>query len=160
MCLRSRRFEPLRKTNVGCKWPNCVSQASIPSDQEQHEAPPYQSHSSNAPTAPKTLRQHVLLVEDNLINQKIVYRKLKSKGYSVTTANDGKEAAELIVGAPKPSTGDKSAFDICLMDMEMPRMDGNTATKTIRELERQDQIEYIPILGVTANVRSGQQSEM
>jgi CheY-like chemotaxis protein len=106
------------------------------------------------------LRQHVLLVEDNLVNQKIVCRKLKSKGYDVTTAKDGKEAVDLVSGAPKPSIGDKSAFDICLMDMEMPRMDGNTATKTIRELERHDQIEHIPILGVTANVRSVQQSEM
>lgn len=46
------------------------------------------------------------------------------------------------------------------MDMEMPRMDGNAATKMIRELEREGVIEYTPILGVTANVRSGQQDEM
>ena len=146
--------------NVGCKRPNLRSQAPIPSDQKQLRASPNQAHSSEAPAAPQTLRQHVLLVEDNLINQKIVCRKLKSKGYDVTTASDGKEAVDLVVRAPKPSTGDKLAFDICLMDMEMPRMDGNTATKAIRELEKQDQIEYIPILGVTANVRSGQQSEM
>lgn len=87
-------------------------------------------------------------------------RKLKSKGYEVTTANDGKEAVDLVTSAPEPSTGDNSAFHICLMDMEMPRMDGNSATKAIRELEKQGKIEYIPILGVTANVRSGQQSEM
>ncbi|KAL1581741.1 hypothetical protein WHR41_09503 [Cladosporium halotolerans] len=104
--------------------------------------------------------QHVLLVEDNLINQQIVCRKLKAKGYVVTTANDGKEAIDLATSAPKLSTGDEAAFDICLMDMEMPRMDGNAATKAIRELERKGAIEYLPILGVTANVRSEQQDKM
>jgi CheY-like chemotaxis protein len=66
----------------------------------------------------------------------------------------------LVIKAPGLSTGDSPAFDICLMDMEMPRMDGNSATKAIREREKQDQPDYLPILGVTANVRSGQQSEM
>lgn len=160
ICPTSRRFASDPKTNVGCKWPNYQLQAPIPSDQEQHEAPLNQARSIYAPTASQTLRRHVLLVEDNLINQKIVCRKLKSKGYDVTTANDGQEAMEMVVRAPRFSNGNRSAFDICLMDMEMPRMDGNVATKAIRELERQDQAEYMPILGVTANVRSGQQSEM
>jgi CheY-like chemotaxis protein len=46
------------------------------------------------------------------------------------------------------------------MDMEMPVMDGNTATKMIRGFEKQGRIEHIPILGVTANVRLDQQTEM
>lgn len=103
---------------------------------------------------------HLLLVEDNIVNQKVVLRKLEHKGYSVTVANNGREAVEILKSAPKPSTGDKQAFRICLMDMEMPMMDGNTATKVIRELELQGKIEHIPILGVTANVRDEQQAEM
>jgi CheY-like chemotaxis protein len=103
---------------------------------------------------------HVLLVEDNIINQKIVVRKLESRGYVVTAANNGKEAVELVERAPGLSTGDKRAFNICLMDMEMPVMDGNSATKMIREFEKQGRIEHIPILGVTANVRLEQQAEM
>jgi CheY-like chemotaxis protein len=144
---------------------NCLtsSQAPIPSepDQKQREVPIDQAHSSNAPNAPQTPRpRHVLLVEDNFINRKIVCRKLQNKGYDVTTANDGQEALEMVIEAPGLSTGDSSAFDICLMDMEMPRMDGNAATRAIREREKQNQTDYLPILGVTANVRSGQQSEM
>lgn len=131
----------------------CPSQSPDPAD--QHEA-----RSSPSPTSSHNHQQHVLLVEDNLINQKIVCRKLKAKGYAVTTANDGKEAVELVTSTSNLSTGDEAALDICLMDMEMPRMDGNAATKAIRELERQGAIDYLPILGVTANVRSGQQDEM
>lgn len=78
----------------------------------------------------------------------------------MTIANDGKEAVELVASTPRSSTGDQSAINICLMDMEMPRMDGIAATKAIRELEKKDQTEYMPILGVTANVRSWQQAEM
>jgi CheY-like chemotaxis protein len=103
---------------------------------------------------------HILLVEDNIINQKIVVRKLESRGYVVTAANNGKEAVELVERAPGLSTGDKGAFNICLMDMEMPVMDGNSATKMIRKFEKQGRIEHIPILGVTANVRLEQQAEM
>ena len=103
---------------------------------------------------------HVLLVEDNIVNQKIVVRKLESRGFRITAANNSKEAVELVEGASSLSTGDKRAFDICLMDMEMPIMDGNSATKIIREFEREGRIEHIPILGVTANVRLEQQAEM
>lgn len=105
-------------------------------------------------------RAHILLVEDNIVNQRIVVRKLENEGYRVTAANNGKEAVETVESAPKSSISDQGAFDVCLMDMEMPIMDGNTATKIIRELERQGEIEHIPILGVTANVRHKQQLEM
>jgi CheY-like chemotaxis protein len=118
------------------------------------------SGSNQANPAQRRTGAHILLVEDNIINQKIVVRKLESRGYMVTAANNGKEAVELVERVPSLSTSDKRAFDICLMDMEMPVMDGNSATKVIRELEKQGRIEHIPILGVTANVRVEQQAEM
>jgi CheY-like chemotaxis protein len=126
-----------------------------------HESQDHSQHPKNqASQAQRRTRAHVLLVEDNIINQKIVVRKLESRGYVVTAANNGKEAVELVERAPGLSTGDRSAFNICLMDMEMPVMDGNTATKMIRGFEKQGRIEHIPILGVTANVRLDQQTEM
>ncbi|SMR62958.1 unnamed protein product [Zymoseptoria tritici ST99CH_3D1] len=116
------------------------------------------------PSRPKTQRTgskaHVLLVEDNVINQRIVFRKLEAKGFNVTTANNGKEAVDAARNAPRGSSGDKGAFDIILMDQEMPIMDGNAATKAIRELEERGEVERVPILGVTANVRGAQQEEM
>lgn len=135
-----------------------VDMASL-SSAENGEGSSYQGTTLKTLPAKPRVRAHVLLVEDNVINQKLVCRKLENKGYDVTVANNGKEAVTTVMNASKLSS-DKHAFDICLMDMEMPIMDGNTATKTIRELERQGQIEHIPILGVTANVRSEQQAEM
>ncbi|TKA76023.1 hypothetical protein B0A55_05106 [Friedmanniomyces simplex] len=105
-------------------------------------------------------KRHVLLVEDNIINQRIVHRKLQAKGFEVTSANNGREAVEAVRKAPKHSTGDKGAFDIILMDQEMPILDGNAATREIRGMEEKGEVERIPILGVTANVRAEQQDEM
>ncbi|KAL4899932.1 hypothetical protein BDW74DRAFT_106103 [Aspergillus multicolor] len=92
----------------------------------------------------------VLFVEDNVINQKVVSRKLKISGFEVTTANNGQEALEV---------WEDDKFDCILMDQEMPVMDGNTATKEIRQLEKESG-SHIPILGVTANVRQDQQADM
>ncbi|KAK5673941.1 hypothetical protein LTS10_013286 [Elasticomyces elasticus] len=103
---------------------------------------------------------HVLLVEDNVINQRIVFRKLQAKGFRVTTANDGREAVDAVRHAPTDSSDDKGAFDIILMDQEMPVMNGNSATREIRELEKKGEVKHVPILGVTANVRGEQQDEM
>ncbi|KAF1988919.1 hypothetical protein K402DRAFT_419252 [Aulographum hederae CBS 113979] len=101
----------------------------------------------------------VLLVEDNIINQRILRRKLESKGFTVITANNGREA---VTAVEKISTASDSElpFACILMDQEMPVLDGNGATKAIRQLERQGPTKHCPILGVTANVREEQKQEM
>ena len=112
--------------------------------------------------------RRVLLVEDNHINQRILQRKLEAKGFSVVTANNGREAMDVLQtadnNAESPYTH-SAIFDIILMDQEMPVMDGNTASRAIREWERglaeQDGVkQHIPILGVTANVREEQRKSM
>ena len=105
-------------------------------------------------------RPHVLLVEDNQINQRILFRKLKAKGYNVTIANNGQEAVAAVRSAPRRLFGGNGSLDCILMDQEMPVMDGNAATKAVRALEENGDIESIPILGVTANVRDEQRKEM
>jgi CheY-like chemotaxis protein len=105
----------------------------------------------------------LLLVEDNIINQRILRRKLESKVFKVTTANNGREAVEAVykVSTSESGASDHSeVFDIILMDQEMPVMDGNAATKAIREMQSKGQVRHIPILGVTANVREEQKKEM
>jgi CheY-like chemotaxis protein len=106
----------------------------------------------------------VLLVEDNIINQRILRRKLEAKGFKVTTANNGREAVEAVytVSEAVSDEDDNTAtiFDVILMDQEMPILDGNSATKAIRELEREGLVLHVPILGVTANVREEQKDEM
>jgi len=88
---------------------------------------------------------HVLLAEDNLINQKVAQRLLERRGHTVTIANNGCEAVELFRHA---------AFDVVLMDVQMPEMDGFAATAAIRELQRASGI-WVPIIAVTAHAMVG-----
>jgi CheY-like chemotaxis protein len=89
---------------------------------------------------------NVLLVEDNLINQKIVLLSLKPIVNNIDVANNGKEALDLF--------GNKK-YDIILMDIQMPIMDGLTATKKIRELEASTTNTHVPIIAITANALAG-----
>lgn len=95
-------------------------------------------------------KTRILLVEDNIINQRIISRKLQSLGFEVSEANDGHEALEAA------QTG---GFNCILMDKEMPVMDGNAATRIIRQSEHKS-IASVPIIGITANVRPEQEKEM
>ncbi|MCX7985945.1 MAG: response regulator [Bacteroidales bacterium] len=88
---------------------------------------------------------NVLLVEDNLINQKIVLLSLKPIVSNIDVANNGKEALDLFVN---------KKYDIILMDIQMPVMDGLTATKKIRELEASTNT-HVPIIAITANALAG-----
>jgi CheY-like chemotaxis protein len=114
-----------------------------------------------------TEKAHVLLVEDNVINQRILKRKLESKKFRVTTANNGREAVDSVKNNLNPEDGSErnpadssDLFDVILMDQEMPVLDGNAATKEIRRLEDEGRVMRVPILGVTANVREAQKDEM
>jgi CheY-like chemotaxis protein len=88
---------------------------------------------------------NVLLVEDNSINQKIVILSLKNKVKNIDVASNGKEALDKF-GTTK--------YDIILMDIQMPIMNGIIATKKIRELELSTNVQT-PIIAITANALSG-----
>ena len=88
--------------------------------------------------------RRVLLVEDNALNQEIARFMLENAGMKVTTAENGKEAVEIF------QASDEHDFDLILMDVMMPVMDGLTATRTIRALPRAD-AQTIPIFAMTAN---------
>ena len=87
---------------------------------------------------------HLLLVEDNELNVEIAEILLKDQGAEVTSVMDGQQAVERFA-SESPGT-----FDVILMDMMMPVMDGLTATRTIRAMHRED-AKTIPIIAMTAN---------
>ncbi|ORY16164.1 two component histidine kinase 1 [Clohesyomyces aquaticus] len=108
-------------------------------------------------------RGTLLLVEDNLINQKVLRRQLQSRGFEVFVANNGQEAVDAVEArgqSASDSSTHRNYFDCILMDQEMPIKDGNTATAEIRELQEQGKAGKSPILGVSANVREAQTNAM
>lgn len=88
--------------------------------------------------------KHILLVEDNELNREIAEEMLKDAGFIVDSVNDGIDAVE------KMKDVNEDAYDLILMDIQMPKMDGYTATKKIRHLSNQRKAN-IPIVAMTAN---------
>ena len=101
----------------------------------------------------------VLIVEDNLINQRVLQQQLTREGFTTLVANNGKEALDVIMSSKfsKEAPDDSQDIAAVLMDMEMPVMDGMTATRLIRQVESEGKAtKHISIIGITANARPEQ----
>jgi signal transduction histidine kinase/ActR/RegA family two-component response regulator/streptogramin lyase len=90
---------------------------------------------------------HILVAEDNAVNQRVVGRLLEKRGNRVTLANNGREALAAI---------DSECFDLVLMDIQMPEMDGLAATARLRARE-QASGGHLPVLALTAYAMKGDQ---
>jgi len=89
--------------------------------------------------------QNILLVEDNPVNQQLAIRLLQKMGHTVTLANHGGESLALL---------EKKSFDLVLMDVQMPEMDGFAATAAIREQEKTTG-QHLTIIAMTARAMKG-----
>ncbi|MBZ5607493.1 MAG: response regulator [Acidobacteriia bacterium] len=87
----------------------------------------------------------ILLVEDHPVNQKVAAQLLRSRGHAVEIASSGREALEVLAD---------DGFDVILMDVQMPQLDGYATTRMIRERERATG-GHIPIIALTACTMSG-----
>jgi CheY-like chemotaxis protein len=87
----------------------------------------------------------VLVVEDNPVNQRLAARLLEKRGHRVTVTANGRESVEALA---------KHTFDLVLMDVQMPEMDGFEATAVIREKEKRNGT-HVPIIALTAHAMKG-----
>jgi CheY-like chemotaxis protein len=87
----------------------------------------------------------ILLAEDNLVNQRLAMRLLEKRGHSIVVAGNGHETLQAFEGG---------GFDLILMDLQMPEMDGFEATTAIREQERESG-NRVPIVALTAHAMKG-----
>jgi len=126
-----------------------INIASVPDDKkEEVVSEGVLIHRSDIVETPQILQEsfsdfngmHLLIVEDNIINQKVLSNILKPSGINIKIANNGQEAVDLLMESTQ-------RFDLVLMDINMPVMDGYTATQMIR---REREFDTLPIVAFTA----------
>ncbi len=123
---------------VPCQIAEPVEAAALPAA----EIPPAVSSSARSP--------RVLLVEDNLVNQKVACALLERRNYHVRIAGNGEEAVAALAAGH---------FDVVLMDVQMPVMGGLEATRVIREQEAASGRPRVPIVAMTANAMQGDREQ-
>jgi CheY-like chemotaxis protein len=106
------------------------------------------------PAATETRSLNILIAEDNPVNQETATLMFQKLGHTVTIANNGVEALELLDGGHL----DDNEFDIVFMDVQMPELDGKAATGKIRENEKTTG-KHQPIVAMTAHAMKGDREE-
>ncbi|KAH7363732.1 hypothetical protein BKA66DRAFT_611866 [Pyrenochaeta sp. MPI-SDFR-AT-0127] len=146
-----KRFEPSRSAHSIIKPTDALGAVGF--------------ESSSSPTFLALFAKYnILLVEDNILNQKILAQQLRRAGCAVRVCSNGGEAVDRVLqvhGEPAefgslPPADALPYFDCILMDWEMPVCDGVSATKRIRAIETQHESPRNIIIGVTANARAEQ----
>ena len=125
-----RRFDLLRAIKMAVDRPNIGENRALP---------------SNESTSASQISSRILLAEDNAVNQTLAVHMLEKHGFQVTVATNGKAVIDFL---------EKEDFDLILMDVQMPEMDGFEATRLIRKQEG-DTLRHIPIVAMTAHAMIG-----
>ncbi len=120
------------------KQSDLLDAITIALEYRAHERPPLITHHS---IEEGRRRLSVMVVEDNVVNQKVAGTMLERQGHRVVFASNGKQALNILGGV---------SFDLILMDVQMPEADGFEATKLIREMEKANG-GHVPIVAMTAH---------
>jgi CheY-like chemotaxis protein len=118
-----------------------LTNEEIDSLQESNASP-----SLALPASHQLRSMHVLLAEDNLVNQMVAVRILEKSGHTVDTVDNGQAALEAMA---------RRTYDVVLMDVQMPAMDGLETSATIRRREHATGSRRTPIIAMTANAMKG-----
>jgi two-component system sensor histidine kinase/response regulator len=129
-------YKPVRRDELGAAMRTALRLGADTTGAAAPESPT--PHGASAPGL------RVLLAEDNAVNQRVASRMLEKAGHRVTVAVNGLEALAAVRNEP---------FDVVLMDVQMPELDGLQATSRIRAGEREG--EHLPIIAMTAHAMSG-----
>jgi CheY-like chemotaxis protein len=117
--------------------------------------PAGRASSSGQPISKVENPLRLLLAEDNAVNQKLAVRLLEKRGHAVTVVNNGKEALNALYAPPDPAADPtRRRYDVVLLDVQMPEMDGLEATATIR-MREQSTGDHVPIVAMTAHAMKG-----
>jgi two-component system, sensor histidine kinase and response regulator len=108
-------------------------------------APKKEEDAAESPALPATRPLRILLAEDSIVNQRLAVGLLERHGHRITIANNGRQAVDLAV---------QDGFDVILMDVQMPELDGLEATRLIREHERETG-QHVPVIAMTAHALKG-----
>ncbi len=127
--------KPVRLSRL---WTTAAKLLQVQPDPEATQLPPCPS--------PLEMPLRVLLAEDSLLNQKLATALLLSRGYQVEVAGDGHQAVE---------AWRRGGWDLILMDVMMPHLDGRSATRLIRQEEKERGLPRVPIVAVTAQALTG-----
>jgi len=106
----------------------------------------YISKSLEAQPAPKIYKTKILVAEDNLINLRLLETILQQNNYIVCAVDNGQKAVDEYL---------KDKYDLVLMDIDMPVMDGLTANRLIKEIDKKDKRGYTPVIALTAHALVG-----
>ena len=128
--------------------PNAASRsnAEVPAHANGSAAGPDHSGDETMAHANGFSDVRILLAEDNLINQIVAVKQLEKLGYKVEIAKNGRDAVE---------AHRKQNYQLIFMDCQMPEMDGYEATKKIRQMESEQNLEHVRIIAMTANAMEG-----
>jgi signal transduction histidine kinase/CheY-like chemotaxis protein len=130
-------YKPINFSKIIAAIESCINTDSTKDAQDNQESK--YRHFENL---------HALIAEDNIINQKLIKRVLIDFGITVSLANNGQEALELV-------QKEHDKYDLIFMDIQMPVLGGIEATQAIIKYEQEKNLKHIPIVALTANALQG-----
>jgi CheY-like chemotaxis protein len=144
--------ERCRQVGIAASLTKPVRQASLLSEirrlvgaAEEHRQDPRPAPAPAPATRPAAVPLRVLVAEDNPVNQRLAVAILSKRGHTVVVAGDGRQAVEAF---------ERERFDVALMDVQMPELNGFEATARIREMEKTTG-DRLPIIALTAHAMTG-----